>query len=78
MSAPRVPADVLALRILIEGGPRARERLRALRGRVEGRIPCPACGSAGGEHGHDDNGGRGADPAYCCRDCGEHFDAEEV
>lgn len=74
----RLSADVLALRILIEGGPCVDERLRALRDRVEGRIPCPACGSTGGEHGHDDNGGRGADLAYCCRDCGEHFDAKPI
>ncbi len=35
-------------------------------------CPEPACGSRGA---HEDNGGKGVDKAYCCADCGTHFDA---
>ena len=39
---------------------------------------CPECGDAGGPDGHDDNGGRGSDLTFCCRACGEQFDAESL
>ena len=33
---------------------------------------CPECGARGR---HEDNGLHGLARAYCCKDCGAHFDA---
>lgn len=68
-------ADQIALRILLDGGPRAQARLQALRARVERALhggECPACGHPGP---HDDNGCSGGDRMFCCVACGEHWDA---
>lgn len=76
----RLP-DEAALAILLDTSlsPARRDaQLRTLakevRGRLEGRLPCPECGDEGP---HDDNGDR-QDPAYSCRACGSYFEPEEA
>lgn len=39
--------------------------------RIENRVECTECGSHGP---HDDNGCTGSEKAYCCSDCGNHFE----
>lgn len=75
MTTPKTP-DALALDILIAGGPRMQSRLTALSAYVERTTSggdCPNCGAHGP---HDTNGETGAGLAFCCRACGEQWDAE--
>lgn len=68
-------ADQMALEILMDGGPHMQQRLVGLAAAVRRQMyggECPSCGDPGP---HDDNGERGDDLMFCCRSCGEHFDA---
>lgn len=41
------------------------------RAALENRFECPECGNLGP---HQDNGRVGVDRAFCCANCGSHFD----
>lgn len=80
MSKHTKTADQMALEILMSQ-PAAKKQAQLSRLYAEvtavraNRVSCPECGSKGP---HEDNGCRGADLAFCCKDCGSHFDAEMV
>lgn len=69
--------DAAALDIILSNGSKkARQaQLTSLAAKaqaeLDNRVECPDCGSHGP---HDDNGCSGSQRAYCCSDCGNHFE----
>lgn len=67
-------ADQMALKVLLNPGLTKKQqsiKLAALYKRMAGRVECPECGHKGP---HDDNNEPGDNFAFCCCNCGTHFE----